>query len=88
MNLYQYYNKPNQLHGYQKAIITIPGMAYQYVKNVLKSPFPEGEDAIATSADYSYARDVIKGKFEKGEDAIINSIWKDKYLNFFNKLKK
>ncbi|MGZ8924246.1 MAG: hypothetical protein ACXW2E_00050 [Nitrososphaeraceae archaeon] len=46
MNLYQYYNKPKQLHGYQKAIITIPQVAYMHALYIIKGPFPTGEDTI------------------------------------------
>ncbi|MGZ8924359.1 MAG: hypothetical protein ACXW2E_00615 [Nitrososphaeraceae archaeon] len=74
MNLYNYYNNPEQLQGYQTAIITMPDMAYYHANNVLKGPFPEGEKAIATNAEYSYsyAVHVLKGPFPKGEPAITN----------------
>jgi len=46
--------------------------AYEYANDVLKAPFPEGEDTIAKSAEYSYlyALNVINGRFPEGEDAI------------------
>ena len=46
--------------------------AYNYAKDILKGPFPEGEKAIATNAHYSYyyAKDILKGPFPEGEKAI------------------
>ena len=68
--------------------------AYLYAKNVLKGPFPAGEEAIAKDYAYAYyyARDVLKGPFPLGEAAIAKSAFftiqftqnilkKDFYLN-------
>jgi len=46
--------------------------AYYYARDVLKSPFPEGETLIATDAEYSYkyAKDILKEPFPLGEAAI------------------
>ena len=55
-----------------------PDWAYWYAIYVLKGPFAQGEDAIATSADWSYryAKSVLKGPFVQGEDAIATSaVW-------------
>ena len=59
-----------------------PEWSYLYARTVLKGPFPQGEDAIATSAvwSYRYARDVLKGPFPQGEDAIATvAYWSYKY---------
>ena len=52
-----------------------PEWAYWYARYVLKGPFPQGEDTIATSAvwAYWYAKDVLKGPFPQGEDEIATS---------------
>ena len=51
--------------------------AYEYACNIIKGPFPEGEDAIATDAEYAYnyAIDIIKKPFPAGEDAISKNAW-------------
>ncbi|MGZ8924245.1 MAG: hypothetical protein ACXW2E_00045 [Nitrososphaeraceae archaeon] len=71
MNLYKYYNNSEQLVGYEKAIFVIPELAYFHALHS-NSPFPEGEDTIATSAKwaYMYAKFVLKAPFPEGEDAI------------------
>ena len=52
--------------------IKTSGDAFRYALNVLKTPFPEGEAAIATDAkcSFAYARDVLKASFSNGEAAI------------------
>lgn len=49
--------------------------AYLYARDILKAPFPEGEDLIATEtcAAYEYATYVLEGRFLKGESAIARS---------------
>ena len=49
-----------------------PYWAYWYAANVIKGPWPKGEDAIASDAScaYNYAVNVIRGRWPKGEDAI------------------
>ena len=49
-----------------------PEWAYWYARDILEGPFPQGEDAITTSASlsYKYARDILNGHFAKGEDVI------------------
>lgn len=48
------------------------GTPYYYAAEILKAPFPEGEDNIARNGHYSflYAKRVLKGPFPKGEDAL------------------
>ncbi|MGZ8924240.1 MAG: hypothetical protein ACXW2E_00020 [Nitrososphaeraceae archaeon] len=71
MNLYKYYNNPEQLYNYKICSASDPKLAYDYATRYNR-PFPEGEDAIAKSAyfSYRYAIDVLKGPFLKGEDRI------------------
>jgi lambda repressor-like predicted transcriptional regulator len=49
-----------------------PFWAYWFALEVIKGPWPKGEDVISKSAhwSYDYARDVIKGPWPEGEDAI------------------
>ncbi|MGZ8924623.1 MAG: hypothetical protein ACXW2E_01945, partial [Nitrososphaeraceae archaeon] len=84
MNLYSCFNKPDKLPGYDKQMYIVPEAAYYHAKNSLKGPFPEGENAIATSAvySYSYATNVLKGRFEKGEDIIATN---DEYSYLYAK---
>jgi len=67
-------------------IASDPKYAVQYADNVLNySRFPEGENAIATSARYSYmyALTIIQGRWEPGEDIIAtNEEYKQKYYWF------
>ena len=46
--------------------------AYLYARDILKSPFPEGEAIIATDAfhSYDYAKNVLQGAFPLGEELI------------------
>lgn len=56
-----------------EAIGTDPHYAYLVAKNLIEGPFPEGEDAIAKSAQlsYEYARDILKERFPKGEKVLL-----------------
>lgn len=48
--------------------------SYRYAMNVIRKPFPLGEQAIAESGEYSfyYAKYVLKDRFPLGEKAILN----------------
>lgn len=56
----------------ENIIATNAQESYKYAREILKGPFPKGEDSIAQDPEYSffYARDVLKKPFPKGEDAI------------------
>jgi hypothetical protein len=49
-----------------------PYWAYCFARDVIKGPWPEGEDTISKDAEWSYyyAKAVIKGPWPKGEDVI------------------
>jgi lambda repressor-like predicted transcriptional regulator len=49
-----------------------PYWAYWYAKNVIKGPWPKGEDVISQNCEWSfdYAKYVIKVPFPKGEKVI------------------
>jgi hypothetical protein len=49
-----------------------PYWAYWFALEVIKGPWPKGEDAISQDCEwsYNYARDVIKGPWPEGEDTI------------------
>ena len=68
----KYKNKPEELKKREKYIAKSPFYAYSYAKNILKGPFPTGEEAIAKKAEYSYyyADTVIERPFPAGEEAI------------------
>lgn len=63
-----------------KYAIHDPDLALRHALGVRKGPYPEGEDAIASTAKtaYAYAVDILHGRFPKGEAAI----GKDPDLNF------
>ena len=90
----KYKNKPEELKKREKYIAKSAKYAYVYAKDVLKGPFPAGEEAIAKNAAhaYYYAKDVLKGPLPKGEAAMSkdeyfaseyakNVLKKDFYLN-------
>lgn len=58
-----------------------PEYTYNYVCDIIKGPWPEGEDIIATDGDVAckYALDILKNQFPKGEKAIAehpyNAYW-------------
>ena len=66
--------EPQAKSDYDKALETAK-KAFYYAYDVLKSPFPEGEAAIATNAHWSYlyALDILKAPFPLGEPAIATS---------------
>ncbi|MGZ8924243.1 MAG: hypothetical protein ACXW2E_00035 [Nitrososphaeraceae archaeon] len=72
MNLYNYYNKPDELVGYMEATKSVPSIAYDHAFYVIRGPFSEGEDAIAKDPRLAelYAHHILKGRFEKAEDSI------------------
>jgi hypothetical protein len=58
-----------------------------YERDVIKGPWPKGEDAIAKnpSVSYDYAKDIIKKRFLKAERSIGTSqFYKNKYEELFN----
>jgi hypothetical protein len=62
-----------------------PFWAYWFAKNVIKGPWPEGEDAISkdTYFSYQYAKEVFKGPFPKGEKAISkDAFWSSRYNDY------
>ena len=90
----KYKNKPEELKKREKYIAKSAFHAYLYARDVLKGPFPAGEEAIAKDAmfAYYYAREVLKGPFPAGEETIAKKTWyasqyagavlkKDFYLN-------
>ena len=90
----KYKNKPEELKKREKHIAKSPIHTYQYARDVLKGPFPLGEEAISkgTQFAYSYARDILQGPFPAGEEAIAKNsnfafqyagavLKKDFYLN-------
>ena len=90
----KYENKQEELKKREKYIAKSAKYAYYYALDVLKGPFPTGEEAIAKNAGYAYdyAADVLKGPFPAGEAAIAkdhyyaidyakNVLKKDFYLN-------
>ena len=75
----KYKDNKEELKKRQKHIAKSLKYAYRYAKDILKAPFPAGEEAIAKdyAKDYAYAyyyaRDVLKGPFPAGEEAIAKS---------------
>jgi len=64
---------------FEDIIATSDRYSYFYAKNVLRSPFPKGEDNIAlTLYSYFYAKYVLNSPFPKGEDAIA----RDNYYSY------
>ena len=68
----KYKKNKEELKKREKYIAKSPKFAYQYATDILKRPFPTGEEAIAKSAEFSfyYAEDVLQGPFKLGEDVI------------------
>jgi hypothetical protein len=61
-----------------KTLLTTPEEVFGYALDVLKAPFPAGEEAIAENAEYSYryAFYVLKAPFPAAEAAIAeNAGW-------------
>ena len=69
-----------ELKKREKYIAKSAQFAYYYARDVLKGPFPTGEEAIAKDAYYAfqYAKNILKGPFPAGEEAIA----KDAYYAF------
>jgi hypothetical protein len=67
----KYKDNPAELKKREKAIAKHTEYAHHYA-NILKGPFPAGEDAIAKDAFSSlyYAGSILKGRFPKGEKEI------------------
>ncbi|MEM4511424.1 MAG: hypothetical protein QXD25_01275 [Nanopusillaceae archaeon] len=61
----------------EEVIVKDPWLSYKYARDILKGPFPKGEDTMAQDPEcsYLYAKDVIKGPFPKGEDTIAKNPW-------------
>ena len=71
-------DKPKELRKREHLWAKSPMYSYLYAQEVIEEKFPQGEDAIATSAGHSYlyANDVLKGeRVEKIEDAIATSAY-------------
>ena len=90
----KYKNNPEELKKREKYIAKSAQFAYYYARDVLKGPFPTGEEAIAKDAYYAfqYAKNILKGPFPAGEEAIAKNagfaklyakrvLKKDFYLN-------
>ena len=66
--------------------LTHPHWAYDYAKDVIEGPFPEGEAAMATDPywAYYYAKYAIKGRFPECEATIAKDTkYSKKYLEAF-----
>ncbi|MGZ5486718.1 MAG: hypothetical protein ACXWFB_12565 [Nitrososphaeraceae archaeon] len=86
MNLYKYYNNPEQLIAYEDRIKLVAEFAYSHANNEIGGPFPEGEAAIAKNASlsYRYARDVLEHPFPEGEKIIsTDPILRTRYNRLF-----
>ena len=68
----KYENKPEELKKREKYIAKSAQYSYYYARDILKGPFPLGEEAIAKNSNsaYEYAKDVLKGPFPAAEAAI------------------
>ena len=68
----KYRNNREELKKREKYIAKSPNNAFYYARDVLKGPFPAGEEVIAKNIDfaYYYVRDILKGPFPAGEEAI------------------
>ena len=90
----KYKKNKEELKKREKYIAKSTQYSYYYALDVLKGPFPTGEEAIAKNAGYAYdyAKDALKGPFPAGEAAIAkdeyfaslyakNVLKKDFYLN-------
>ena len=109
MNLYKFHNKPESIHGHDRADMEIPSvywkkyrgnklsgipnlvelkkreasiakdskLAYEYAHDIIRKPFPAGEDAIAKDGyqSFKYANDILHKRFPKGEPAIAKDPW-------------
>jgi hypothetical protein len=55
--------------------INSPILTFYYVQNVIRKPWPEGEDIIIQDGGwaYAYANNIIRGRWPKGEDSISQS---------------
>ena len=78
-----YFSDLSVLDDYAHVLAKHPYYAYMYAHAIMNEPFPEGEDAIATSGEYSYkyASEVLFTRFLKGEEAIMKSEYADNYKN-------
>ena len=71
----KYKNNPEELKKREKYIAKSTKYAYKYASEVLKGPFPAGEEIISKDIYFAleYAKYVLKGKkFPAGEEAISN----------------
>ena len=87
----RYRNKPKELKKREHILAKDYQIAHWYALEVLRKPFPLGEEAISKDAQYSYyyAKYVLKGRFELGEAAISkDEHWNQKYQEFLKTLKK
>ena len=68
----RYKKNKEELKKREKYIAKSAQYSYYYAKNILKGPFPLGEEAIAKDTVYAneYAKEVLKGPFPAGEEAI------------------
>jgi len=67
-------NKNCRILKLEKYIIKDSGFCVDYVRNIIKEPWKEGEEIISKNPQSSllYASEIIKGKWEKGEKIISN----------------
>jgi hypothetical protein len=75
MNLFNLYNKPEEMHGYENRF-RIPELAYEWCKKHGRNK--EAERYLVTSPRwaYNYACDVIKGRWPEGEAVITTDpVW-------------
>lgn len=86
MNLYRYFNKPEELNGYEDRLTLVHNLAFSHANSEIRGRFPEGESAIAKDVrhSYIYAKHVLKGRFPAGESIIAkNPMYRDRYNNEF-----
>lgn len=74
MNLYNYYDEPNDLDGYLKSFRSDSWFFWEAFKRD-KNSLRKHELPISKNPLYSfiYARDVLEGEFKKGENSISKS---------------
>ena len=73
MNIYDYFQQPNELDGFDRSEFIVPVEAFNKVYGT-KVRMPEYEAAIARDAKYSYHyASMIRERFELGEPAIEKS---------------
>ena len=76
-NIYRYFDKPEELDGFEQSAFIIPEIAYDYCLTVYRrnddtDPDQRAIDCIASNAYWSYmfADQIIEAPFPQGEPAI------------------